>query len=311
MLIIDNQSTVLPQPCVASIGFFDGVHRGHIYLIDQVKRVAIQRGLKSALLTFPVSPTQVIFPERKIPLLAPIDEKLNLLRHTEIDYCFLVEFTLGLSKLTAKEFMEQILLDKFNVKVLIIGYDHRFGYHRSEGFEDYCRYGRELGIDIVQAEALPADSVDVSSSLIRNYIQQGEIELVEPILGYSYSLRGTVIKGKQLGRTIGFPTANIRVDHSEKIVPKDGVYAVQVILDGDDKLYWGMLNIGNRPTVDDFAMRSIEVNILGFKGDIYDQQMTLLFKKRLRDEVKFASLDALVEQLRIDRLAVEKLSQAD
>lgn len=311
MLIIDNQSTVLPQPCVASIGFFDGVHRGHIYLIDQVKRVAAQRGLKSALLTFPVSPTQVIFPERRIPLLAPIDEKLNLLKHTGIDYCFLVEFTLGLSKLTAKEFMEQILLEKFNVKVLIIGYDHRFGYNRSEGFEDYCRYGRELGIDVVQAEALPADSVDVSSSLIRSYIRQGEIEFVEPMLGYPYSLRGTVIKGNQLGRTIGFPTANIRVDHSDKIVPKDGVYAVQVILDGDDKLHWGMLNIGNRPTVDDFAVRSIEVNILGFKGDIYDQQMTLLFKKRLRDEVKFASLDALVEQLHLDRLAVEKLSQAD
>lgn len=309
MLIIDNQSTLMPQPCVASIGFFDGVHRGHIYLIDQVKRVACQRGLKSALLTFPVSPTQVIFPDRVVPLLTPTDEKLEHLSQSEIDYCFLVEFTLGLSKLTAREFMEQILLQKYNVRVLIIGYDHRFGYNRSEGFDDYCRYGRELGIDVIQAQALPADSIDVSSSLIRSYIDKGDIQAVEPILGYSYSLSGTVISGNQLGRTIGFPTANIRVEHSDKIIPKDGVYAVQLEIEGDSALYWGMLNIGKRPTVDHSAMRSIEVNILDFSGDIYDKRITLFFKKRLRDEVKFASLDKLVEQLHLDRLAVEDYSK--
>ncbi|EGJ70699.1 riboflavin biosynthesis protein RibF [Bacteroides coprosuis DSM 18011] len=307
MQIIDKKSNTIPSPCVASIGFFDGVHKGHYYLIKQVLAEANRRDLKSALLTFPIHPAKVMRPDTVMEHLTIRDEKLELLAKTSVDYCFLIDFTKELSQLTAREFMQFILKDKYNVKVLVIGYDHRFGHNREEGFEDYCRYGKELGIEVIQAKAFYDDSVDVSSSYIRKAIDAGDVLLAEQYLGYPYFLEGKVIQGKQLGRTIGFPTANVNVSSPDKLIPKDGVYAVKVLVEDNQEEYWGMLNIGHRPTVDDGPNRSIEVNILDFNKDIYNKSIRLLFKHRLRDEVKFSSIDKLVEQLHRDEESVRKL----
>lgn len=308
MQIIDKYSNSTVYPCVASIGFFDGVHKGHLCLINQVKEEAKKCGLRSALLTFPVHPAKIMRPEIVMEQLTLKDEKLELLDQTGVDYCFLMDFTPELSKLTAREFMEKILQEKYNVKALIIGYDHRFGHNRTEGFDEYCAYGKELGIRVIQAEAYYDGGVDISSSCIRKAINAGNVELAEQYLGYSFFLEGIVIKGKQLGRTIGFPTANVRINSVDKMIPKDGVYAVNVFVEGIHQAYWGMLNIGHRPTVDDGTNRSIEVNILDFKGDIYDKKIRLVFKKRLRDEVKFASIDKLVDQLHKDEQSVRNIS---
>lgn len=303
MIIFDNKISSFPDECVASIGFFDGVHRGHRYLIDQVKTVAEQLNLKSALVTFPIPPVKVMHPDRKIGLLTPICEKVDLLAETDIDYCFLLEFTRELSKLSAKEFMLKVLKQKYNVKALIIGYDHRFGHNRLEGFEDYCRYGKEIGIDVIQAEVLPS-SEEISSTLIRASIEEGDMEIAANYLGYSYRVKGEVIKGNQLGRTIGFPTANIKMSCPDKNLPKNGVYIVQVLLPGELNAHRGMLNIGHRPTLGDNGHKSIEVNIIDFEGDLYGEQITLIFHRRLRDEIKFPGLDGLVAQLHKDQEAV-------
>lgn len=310
MIIFDHKVTTIPEECVASIGFFDGAHRGHRYLIDQIVTEATRRGLKSALVTFPIPPVKVIHPDREIELLSPICEKLDLLAQTPIDYCFLLDFTVELSKLSAQEFMKQVLKDKYNVKCLIIGYDHRFGHNRAEGFEEYQKYGAEMGIDVIQAKAFPTETEDISSSLIRASILSGDLEKASNLLGYPYQVKGSVIKGNQLGRTIGFPTANIKLLCPDKILPKNGVYAVEVLLENTEKPYWGMLNIGHRPTVEDNGHKSIEVNILNFKGDIYDQKINIIFHRRLRDEIKFPNLDGLVSQLHKDQEAVLAYSKS-
>ena len=244
-IISDINHPALP-PSVATIGFFDGVHRGHHFLIDQVKEVAVKEGLCSALVTFPVHPRQVIQTSYCPQLLSSPQEKLNLLKTTGTDYCILLPFTHELSLLSARKFM-QLLRDKFNIRILVIGYDHRFGHNRSESFEDYYRYGEELGIYIVRAREYTDGENKISSSVIRRLLKEGDVTHASQFLGYNYYLDGTVVDGYKVGRKIGFPTANLKVDYPEKLIPSEGVYAVYVHIEG--KRWAGMLNIGHRPTM--------------------------------------------------------------
>ena len=290
-----------PQsPTVATIGFFDGVHLGHRFLIQQVKVAATQTGWQSSIITFPVHPRQVIQSEFQPQLLSSPEEKIELLTSTGIDNCILLPFTRELSQLTAYEFM-QLLYDKYKVRMLVIGYDHRFGHNRAETFEDYCRYGRELGIHIMQASAYTQEQDKVSSSAIRRALQTGDIRTATKFLGYHYYLEGTVVDGYKVGRKIGFPTANLRVDFPNKLIPSIGVYAVYVYVNGEK--HKGMLNIGYRPTINNGTDLSIEVHILDFQGDIYHQKMRIEFIDFLRPEEKFNSVDELVLQMQKDKVA--------
>ena len=288
-----------PQsPTVATIGFFDGVHLGHRFLIQQVKVAATQTGWQSSIITFPVHPRQVIQSEFQPQLLSSPEEKIELLASTGVDNCILLPFTRELSQLTAYEFM-QLLYDKYKVRMLVIGYDHRFGHNRAETFEDYCRYGRELGIHIMQASAYTQEQDKVSSSAIRRALQTGDIRTATKFLGYHYYLEGTVVDGYKVGRKIGFPTANLRVDFPNKLIPSIGVYAVCVYVNGEK--HKGMLNIGYRPTINNGTDLSIEVHILDFQGDIYHQKMRIEFIDFLRPEEKFNSVDELILQMQKDK----------
>lgn len=312
MQIIRGTSAIAPEPCVATIGFFDGVHSGHRYLIRQVKEIAEGKGLRAAIVTFPIHPRKVMNADYHPELLTTAEEKINLLSEIEIDYCLMLDFTPDISQLSAQEFMQKVLKERYQVKCLVIGYDHRFGHNRSEGFEDYVRYGEEIGIEVIRAKAYTSSiaigeerHVPVSSSLIRRLLHEGDVDLAARCLGYEYFLDGTVVGGYQVGRKIGFPTANLNVDNADKLIPADGVYAVWVEFDG--KKYMGMLNIGFRPTLDNGTQRTIEVNILHFHSDIYDKSIRLTFVKRTRPELKYSNIDELIVQLHKDAEETEAI----
>ena len=240
-------------------------------------------------------------------LLTTPQEKLSLLEETGIDTCILLDFTPHLASLTAREFME-VLKNRYNIRALVIGYDHRFGHNRSEGFEDYARYGRELGIDVLPAEAFAPDGNPVSSSLVRRLLLAGDAAQAATCLGYPYFLSGTVVSGRRIGHQLGYPTANLQPDHPDKIIPANGVYAVRVETEG--QTFGGMLNIGRRPTLDNGDDRSIEVHIFDFDRDIYRKSLRLSFVQRIREERKFNSVDELAEQLHHDAETIRALLQA-
>lgn len=308
MITIEDLSHPLTLPALAAtIGFFDGVHRGHLSLIDEVRRVAHDNNLKSAVITFSRHPRQVLKEEYRPLLLSTMPEKLVLLEKSGIDYCIVLPFTLEMAALTAQEFMGEVLAGKLHVKRLVVGYDHHFGRrNEQEGFEAYCRYGRECGIDCIQAGACTVEGLKVSSSAVRRAITAGDVELAAKLLGYPYPLQGVVVPGEQIGRTLGFPTANIACDPA-KMLPADGVYAVKVMLDGSQ--YKGMLNIGCRPTLrQEDAPRTIEVHLLHFTGNLYRKELTLVFMRHIRGERQFGSLEELAAQLAADAKEIEELN---
>jgi riboflavin kinase/FMN adenylyltransferase len=300
---IDSEVDV--KPCVATIGFFDGVHRGHKYLIDHVRAEAAEDGLESMVITFDRHPRQVLHSDYVPQLLSTTESKLILFALTKVDNAVLLHFDKQMAAFTAKEFMEKILRDKLNVKKLVIGYDHRFGHDRAEGFDEYVRYGRELGIEVVRNNAFELNGVRVSSSVVRSFLQEGEIELANNCLGYPYIITGEVVEGEQNGRKIGYPTANLDTKESHQLIPAAGVYAVKVRLNGTMSWRPAMMNIGSRPTFNGKG-NTIEINIFNFDDDIYGQQLQVAFIHRIREEQKFSSPEALAEQLAEDRRMVEK-----
>lgn len=293
------------SPSVATIGFFDGVHCGHKFLIHQVCEAARVRRLSSLLITFPSHPRMVMQTDYQPRLLSSFDEKCALLSQTEADSCVALPFTYELASLSARDFMRLILRDRLQVRTLVIGYDHRFGHNRSEGFADYVRYGNELGIEVLQAEALVMSDIHVSSSVVRVFLSEGKFDLAARCLGYNYFLNGRVTNGKQIGRTLGFPTANIEVNDALKLIPTDGVYAVRVCV--EDYIYKGILNIGYRPTIDDDTHRTIEVHLLHFNGNLYDKHLRIEFIHHIRGEQKFQNREALIHQLQMDAEACERI----
>ena len=303
MHLFTETSDIAFCPSVATIGFFDGVHRGHRYLIEQVREVAAAHGLASSVITFPVHPRKVMQADYRPELLTSCEEKVALLAETGIDYCMMLEFTPEVARLSAKQFM-QILKERYKIQVLVVGYDHRFGHNRSEGFEDYVRYGQEMGMEVLLAHAYSSDeNITVSSSMIRHFLQKGNVSSAAECLSYNFFLEGTVVGGYRVGRKIGFPTANLRVNDPDKIIPADGVYAVYVFLDG--VRYGGMLSIGYRPTLANGTDRSIEVNIFHFNADIYNQPMRISFVRYMRPELKFDSVEDLIARIRQDETEVK------
>lgn len=297
MRVVESPNTLDGQPIVATIGFFDGVHLGHRYLIDQVKHVAGERGLASAAITFPIHPRKVMQTDYQPALLCGYDERIERLSTTDLDYCISIDFTRELSQLSAREFIQQILKGKYNVQVLLIGYDHRFGHNREDGFEQYQQYAAEVGMEVIQAQAYPDEYV--SSSHIRQLLKEGRIEEANHLLGYNYIISGRIVKGFQIGRTIGFPTANIESWERYKVIPAFGVYAIHVYIEG--KRYDSMLYIGVRPTVQNGMNVSVEANIFDFDGDLYNKSLSAEFLEFIRPDIKFSGLDALRQQLQKDK----------
>ncbi|MDR2763670.1 MAG: riboflavin biosynthesis protein RibF [Tannerella sp.] len=291
---------------VATAGFFDGVHRGHRFLIEEMRRVAAGYGLPAAVFTFPVHPRVVLQTHYQPNLLNSFDEKLAHLSSTGIDYCAVLDFTPALANLSAQEFITDVLARQWGVRILWAGYDHRFGRNRVDGFEEYVTFGAACGVEVRRAPLLEAEGGAVSSSRIRRLLADCRVEEAAQGLTYAYRLRGHIVSGHRIGRKLGFPTANMAVDERFKVWPGMGVYAVRVHLDG--ACYKGMLSIGNRPTFGGKEV-AIEVHLLHFSGSIYQQSMEVEFIRYLRPNRKFDSLDTLRAQLAEDgRITDELLS---
>lgn len=285
---------------VATIGFFDGVHLGHRYLIEQVKQRACETGRNSAVVTFSVHPRKVLHADFQPLLLTTPDEKLHQLETTGVDYCIVLDFSVEMSRLSAYQFLNEVLYRQFNVRGLFIGHDHRFGHNRTEGYDDYQRYGNEIGMQIESGNrfALP-EYPHVSSSEIRHALQTGDVRKATALLNYCYCFEGEVTDGFKIGRKIGFPTANIIMSDEDKLIPAAAVYAVKVRI--NDAVYSGMMNIGIRPTMNNGLHTSLEVNIFDFNYDIYHQKISVCLIEKIRNERKFDSVDELIAQLESDR----------
>ena len=288
---------------VFTLGTFDGVHIGHTKIIERLLNSS-NEDEQSLILTFFPHPRMVLQKESDIKLLNTIAERIRLLEKAGLQNLIIHPFDQAFSRLTAEEFVKNILVDIFNIKKIIIGHDHRFGRNRTANIEDLVIYGKEYGFEVEQISAQEIDEVSISSTKIRNALLDGKIAMANEYLGYNYSFTGTVIHGKKLGRTIGFPTANIKIEESYKLIPAQGVYAVQCVI--DNQKCNGMLNIGTNPTVSG-QNTSIEVHLFDFDQDIYDQEITVELIKRIRDEQKFASVDDLKTQLQEDKIFAQQL----
>ena len=288
---------------VATIGFFDGVHRGHCSLLSQVVRQAAQRNRQSTVVTFDIHPRQLVNPDFQPLLLTTLDEKLQLLSLQGIDRVALLHFDEQMASLSARDFMSVVLSRQLNVDTLVLGYDSRFGHGRTAGFADYEAYGRSMGIDVLRATPLLSDDgMPVSSSLVRNLLLSGNIAQANDALGRRYCLTGNVVEGFHEGRRLGFPTANLALADRQRLVPGRGVYAVWAELTGYSEPMPAMMNIGTRPTYNG-SSQTLEVHIIGYEGDLYGQDITVTFAERIRSEQPFDSPSALASQLQLDRKA--------
>ncbi len=286
------------KPTVVTIGTFDGVHIGHRKIINRLVNTGKEEGLKSVILTFFPHPRMVLQKDSNIKLINTIEERREILESVGLDYLLIKEFTREFSRLTAEDFVKTLLVDKLNAKKVIIGYDHRFGRNRNADIEDLKKFGHTYNFDVEEISVQDIDDVAVSSTKIRKALSEGDVERANTYLGYNFMLNGTVTKGKGLGRQLNYPTANIKIDEAYKLIPKYGSYIVKAYIEED--MVYGMMNIGMNPTVNG-DKETIEVHFFNFNKDIYDQSLTIELLKRLRDEQKFASVEALKNQLEKDK----------
>lgn len=292
---------------VVTIGVFDGVHQGHLSILNKLVQEAKEKNGEAVILTLWPHPRIVLNKDvHSLRLLNTIEEKKFLLSQTKIDHLIIVPFTKEFANLTACEFMEQYLVDKIGVKHLVVGYNHQFGKDRKGGYDFLKECAQKYGFEIEKRDAKLVDNDRVSSTKIREFLTSGHLDYANKYLGYEYFITGDVVEGNQIGRKIGFPTANIKVPEPYKQIPRDGVYAVRIKLNGDS--FHGMLNIGTRPTVSPTLRdKNIEVHIFDFNQKIYHQKITVSFVQRIRDEKKFNGLDELATQLKEDKKEVLKI----
>lgn len=294
--INDFQST---KKTILTLGTFDGVHIGHKKILERITENTENGKYESLVLTFFPHPRMVLQEKSEIRLLNTIGEKIKLLEATGIENLVVHPFNESFSRLTAEEFVRTILVEKFQIQKIIIGHDHRFGRNRTANIDDLIAFGIEYGFEVEQISAEEIQDVSVSSTKIRKALNEGNMALPNEYLGYNYFLNGTIVKGKQLGRTIGFPTANINIEEDYKLIPKIGVYVVKATI--NDESLFGMMNIGFNPTVDG-EKQTIEVHLFNFDKDIYDQNIEVSLLHYIRDEQKFSSIDALKAQLHQDKM---------
>ena len=285
-------------PTAITIGTFDGVHIGHRQILLRLINDAKEADLNAVLVTFFPHPRMVLQKESDIKLLNTLEEKIEILNTLGLDYVIVHPFTKEFSRLTAQEFVRDILVNKLKAKKIIIGYDHRFGRNRNADIKDLIAFGDALDFEVEEISAQEVDKVSVSSTKIRTALEEADITTANAYLGYAFMLSGTVRKGKGLGRQIAFPTANIKIEESYKLIPKNGVYVVRSTIDG--KLYHGMMNIGFNPTVDG-TEKSIEVHFFDLEQNLYDKKIQVELLHHLREEHKFDSVDDLKTQLKQDK----------
>ena len=295
---------------VVTIGTFDGVHIGHQKIISRLQEVARQKGGETVILTFFPHPRMILHPDDlNIKLISTMDEKAERLANLGIDHLIITPFTRDFSNLSPQEYIREVLVKKIGTNQIIIGYDHRFGKDRSGGLKELQHYSSELGYEVEEIPKQDIDDVAISSTKIRNAILSGDTKTAENFLGYPFTLTGKVIKGDQIGRQLGFPTANLFIVESYKLIPADGIYAVHVDFKNKEsnlKRANGMAYIGHRPTINGMS-RNIEVNIFDFQEDIYGQSIRLNFLEYMRDDQKFNSLEELKEQLSLDEIKARNL----
>jgi len=307
-ILFDIDKIIELPECAATIGVFDGVHAGHQLIINQMLTDAKFYGYKSMVITFDRQPRELFDTNYQPQLLTTLDEKKQLLEACGVDYVVVLPFTMELAQLSARDFMHQVLSLRLHVKLLRLGYDNRFGRGRTEGFEDYERYGEEIGMKVFQGIPLSYQGFDepVSSSLIRRLVaDKGAMNWAATMLTRPYQLAGRVMPGEHIGHTLGFPTANMEPEDVNKLIPVSGVYAVWAMTE-DGQRYRAMMNIGTRPTFEG-QKTTLEVNIFGFDGNLYGKRLTVCFVERLREERRFESPEALIAQLEIDKKHVEQI----
>lgn len=305
-MIIVQHPHEIEQTAIATIGMFDGVHSGHRSLLQHIKHTAASRGIASAVITFAKHPRLVLNPQSDIQLLTTYDERMQLLADIGIDYAIVFDFTPELAQHSAQQFIT-LLHNDYHIEGLYIGYDHRFGHNRSEGFAEYQAYGKQVGMDIIEAKPFDTTAGTPSSSVIRKALTAGNIKQANTLLGYDYSLTGTVVEGHQLGRELGFPTANIVPNNPLKLLPGIGVYAVRATLP-DGSIHNGMMNIGRRPTINGNEGITLETHLFDFTGNLYGKSIKITFVDFMRNEERYTSLHALQQALTNDaRRALEIL----
>jgi len=286
------------QKSIVTLGTFDGVHIGHKKIIEKLVQNSSNCECESLVLTFFPHPRMILQDSQEIKLLNTIEERIQLLEASGLDNLVIHPFDQEFSRLTAEEFVSTVLVDQFNVKKIIIGYDHRFGRNRTADIHDLIEFGKKYEFEVEQISAQEIDEVSVSSTKIRKALLEGNVALANEYLGYAYLLTGTIVKGKGIGRTINFPTANLKIEESYKLIPKKGVYIIQSTI--NNRLVFGMMNIGYNPTVNGEG-QNIEIHFFDFKENLYTKKIQIQVLKRIRDEEKFDSLEQLTQQLEKDK----------
>ena len=306
MRIIKNNITKIPKSDfnIATIGSFDGIHIGHKKILQTLTKIAKKNNGKSILITFWPHPRYVLKKNNDFKLLTSLEEKIKLFEKNKIDILYIVDFSLKFSKVSANKFIENILLEKLKINCLLIGYNNNFGRNREGNIRYLEENKKKFDIDIISIPKQSVDKISISSTKIREYLNNGKISSANRLLGRKHSINGKVVRGNGIGRKINFPTANIEIDEPKKLLPKSGVYAVEVIL--NRKIYLGMLNIGYNPTIKN-EKKSIEVNIFEFSEDIYNNKISINFIRRIRNEKKFKNLNELKKQLIIDKKKVKSI----
>ena len=289
---------------IITIGTFDGVHLGHQKILKKLNVEAENNGLESSVLTFFPHPRTVLNPDSTLKLINTIEERISLFKKSKIDNLIVHPFTKEFSELDSEDYVKNILVDQLKAKIVLIGYDHKFGKNRTADINNLKEYGIKYNFEVIEIKAEEINDIAISSTKIRNSIEEGDIQLTNSYLGYEFSFFGKVVRGNSIGKTLGFPTANIKIGTDLKLIPKNGVYLISTII--NQKIIFGMMNIGIKPTTNENT-KSIEVNLFDFDQDLYDTNITIYIKQFLREEIKFDSLNELKLQIEKDKITCNSI----
>ena len=284
---------------ILTIGTFDGVHLGHQKVLERLTNSAKENNLKSTVLTFFPHPRTILNPNKPLKLINSVKERTELLNRSKVDNLIIHPFDKNFSELDPEKYVVEILVKKLKAKIILIGYDHKFGKNRTADITNLKIYGKKYGFKVIEIKAEEISNIAISSTKIRKAISEGNISTAKKYLGYDFSLSGKIVHGKSIGRTLGFPTANIEIKEEYRLLPKNGVYLIQSVINHNK--YFGMMNIGIKPTIKE-SSKTIEVNFFDFEGDLYHKNIEVNIKKFIRDEIKFDSLELLKSQIMKDKI---------